>query len=178
MFCHGRSASQRHRNLPSKISKDACGCDAGSPLPTHRDLPSEQTASLLIATRTEMSASLEHVGLPAQGVCSLWAGFFRSQILQESTCIWRFLQELVVLTKGLAGLAGGPLVHQWEGCPGGSCVLNSANPRGRSECTAPSASATLHRSRCSQLTGPLVFLVDLQTHCGTVKYVSHFLNYG
>lgn len=62
-----------------------------------------------------MSASLEHMGLPAQGVRSLRAGFFRSQISQETTFIWCFLQELVALTTGPAGLAGGPLMHQRVG---------------------------------------------------------------
>ena len=62
-----------------------------------------------------MSASLGHMGLPAQGVRSLRASFFRSQILQETTFVWCYLQELVALTRGPAGLAGGLLVRQREG---------------------------------------------------------------
>lgn len=112
VFCGRGSASQEHRNLPSKISKDACGCDAGSPLPTHRDLPSEQTASLLIATRTEMSASPERMGLPALGACSHWACFFEARLYRKPhvfSAFWeskeRKPEELVVCTKGLAGVA-------------------------------------------------------------------------
>lgn len=83
MLYSGGSVSrpQGYRTLPSKTSKDACNCDAGSHLQTHRDLPGEQTGSLLIATGTEMSAHRKHIGLPALGICSLSAWFLKSQIL-------------------------------------------------------------------------------------------------
>lgn len=98
----GGSASrpQGHRTLPLKSLKGTCDCDANLHWQTHRDLLREQTGSLLIMTRTEISAHLEHVGLPALGICSLWAWFLKIQILWETTFVWYFPGEHRIKRKG------------------------------------------------------------------------------
>lgn len=111
-----------------------------------------------------MSASLEHAGLPAQGARS---SFYRKPRSLGAFCgSWRLSRR--------------PLqVHQREGRAPGSCALNSANPGGCSRAHRTfGLSNPLHGSRGSQLSGPFLFTVDLQTRCGAIKYVFHTLSYG
>ena len=140
-----------------------------------RDLPGEQAASLLIATRTEMSACLGHTGLPALGICSPSACFFRSQILQESTFMWYFLREQGMKRRGASCSHEGSCRHSLrpphalEGSMSQGRCRVQLSPDDAGKSPAPVASAALHSSLFSWLIGPFLSVVLLQTHCGTIK---------